>query len=487
MIRPILAVQLRSLGNGLRRDPRRRGLLALALTVSLGLSTASAWRLTHLLLAWQETAGLVPRLWAICLGAWVAAGGLGILVLREQAVGDRARLLFTLPLSPAERARALYVAAAAQLGNLWLLSLGSLGTALLVTLGARAWPWIAVALLGQGMGLAGVGVGLALAAALSPLHRRLALFVALAVGAVAVVLLRRASALPGPGAVAVLWGIVLIVVLGPLAGNLGRLYERAFQNLLAASPRSRRRRLLRLVTRGLALWRTPTAALLTRGFQVRGRQWVDWVRLGLVAALLAGFPRFHEVLVARGLPDTLTLPAVIALLSLMILVDGSSSPLGAEGNRLALLLTAPLSHADLLRAKLAALLVPFLVGGVGAALLVGLAAGLPARQLATATVAVVLLVTGLAAVFAWGSAWDADLGLEIEGGLRGLLQEQTPLTPVRALLVAASALLLGLDLLALRALPATPALAALLGLDVLVLGIGWRAGGDGLRRLIAPL
>jgi len=168
-------------------------------------------------------------------------------------------------------------------------------------------------------------------------------------------------------------------------------------------------------------------------------------------------------------------------------VDGSSSPLGAEGNRLALLLTAPLSHADLLRAKLAALLVPFLVGGVGAALLVGLAAGLPARQLATATVAVVLLVTGLAAVFAWGSAWDADLGLEIEGGLRGLLQEQTPLTPVRALLVAASALLLGLDLLALRALPATPALAALLGLDVLVLGIGWRAGGDGLRRLIAPL
>jgi hypothetical protein len=210
---------------------------------------------------------------------------------------------------------------------------------------------------------------------------------------------------------------------------------------------------------------------------------VDWARLGLVAALFVAFPRLHPVLVARGLPDTLTLPAAIALLSLLILVDGSSSPLGAEGNRLALLLTAPLSHAELLRAKLAALLAPFLAGGIGVALLLGLLTGLPARQLVSATAATALIVTGLAVVFAWGSAWDADLGLEIEGGLRGLLQEQTPLTPVRALLAATSALLLGLDLLALRALAPVPALATLAGLDALALGLSWRSGLTALRRL----
>jgi len=99
-----------------------------------------------------------------------------------------------------------------------------------------------------------------------------------------------------------------------------------------------------------------------------------------------------------------------------------------------------------------------------------------------ASVAVALIVTGLSAVFAWGSAWDADLGLEIEGGLRGLLREQTPLTPVRALLVAAAAFLLGLDLLALRLAP-MPALAALAGLAALALGLSWRSGLTALRRL----
>jgi len=479
MIRPILAIQLRSMGNGLRRDSRGRGLLVLALAVALGLSASGAWRLAHLLLAWQTEGVLGSRLWAVCLAAWVAAGGLGTLALREQAVGDRARLLFTLPLSPAERARALYVSAIAQLGNLWLLSLGSLGTALLVVLGARAWPWIAVALLGQGVALALTGIGLALAAN----RRWLAIAAFLFLCAVAGILSRHAPALPGPVAAAVLCALTLAITLGPLAGRFGRLYERAFQNLLGASPRPRRRRIVRLFTRTLAALRTPTAALLTRGLLVRGRQWVDWARLGLVVALLAGFTRLQPALAARGLSVTLTLPAAVALLFLMILVDGSSSPLGAEGNRLALLLTAPLSHAQLLRAKLAALLAPILAGGIGAALLLGIRIGLPAPELATVTFAAGLILTGLAAVFAWGSAWDADLGAEIEGGLRGLLQEQTPLTPVRALLVAGGGLLLALDLLALRALPMASGLAALAGLAVLVLMLAWRSGLAALRRL----
>jgi hypothetical protein len=429
MIGPVLAAERRAFANGLR-DPGRRGLLGVAAIVLLGLASGAAWRLTGLFLAWRSAGVLESRLWGVCLVTWAAAGALGTLALREQAVGEQARLLFTLPLSPAERARALFVSAAARLVNFWLLSLGGLGTALVVVLGVRALPWIALILLGP--------------------------------------------------------GLVLGLALGPLADRLGRLYERAFQALLGANPRPRRRRFVHLLTRGLARRRTPAAALLARELLSRGRHWVDWARLGLVAGSIAGFPRLRPALLAHGLPDALTIPGTVALLAFLFLVDGSSSPIGAEGNRLALLLTAPLSPGELLRAKLAALLAPLLLGGVAAALLLGALAGLGGSELAAGVVASGLLVTGLAALFAWGSAWDGDLGLEIETGLQGLLQEQSPLTPVRAFLVALGGLFLAAGiggLAAFRTLPATLGLAALAGLDVLVLGLAWRAGLGGLRRL----
>ncbi len=428
MIGPVLAAEWHSFANGLARDRRRRGLLAIAAGVLLALAGGTAYRLSGLFLAWRAAGILETRLWGVCLAAWTAAGALGTLALREQAVGDRAKLLFTLPLSPAERVRALAVSTVARLGNFWLLSFCGLGTALAVALGARALPWIGVLLCGPGLALA--------------------------------------------------------LALGPLAGRLGRLYERAFQAHLGASPRPRRRPVVHLLTRGLARRRTPAAALLTRELLSRGRQWVDWARLGMVAALLAGFPHLRPALLARGLPDALTIPGSVALLALLMLVDGSSSPIGAEGNRLGLLLIAPLSPGELLRAELAALLAPLLLSGVVCTLVLGFRSELGVGEISTATAASGLLVTGLAAVFAWGSAWDADLALEIEGGLRGLLQEQSPLTPVRALLVAAGSFLLGVGLLALRTLPPGLALAALAGLDLLVFGLTWRSGLTGLRRLM---
>jgi hypothetical protein len=406
--------------------------LAIAGVVLLALTGGMSYRLTGLFLAWRATGGLESRLWAICLVTWTAAGILAFIVLREQATGDRARLLFTLPLTPAERLRALFVTASSRLVHFCLLSLGGLGSALVLALGARALPWLGVLLLAP--------------------------------------------------------GLVLVLILGPLASPLGRLYERAFQSILGASPRPRRRPLVHLLTRGLAARRTPAAALLTRELLSRGRQWVDWARLGMVAGLLVGFPPLRPTLLARGWPDTLTIPGAVALLVFFLLVDGSSSPLGAEGNRLGLLLTGPLSSRALLRAELTALFVPILLGSAGCTLVLALRSGLGAghlRAVSEMIAAVALLGTGLAAIFAWGSAWDADLGLEIEGGLRGLLQEQSPLTPVRALLVAVGALFLGVGLLALRSLPPPVALAVLAMLDALVLGLAWRWGLGGLRRLTA--
>ncbi|HEV7519325.1 MAG TPA: hypothetical protein VGR07_23800, partial [Thermoanaerobaculia bacterium] len=264
MIGSILTAERSAFANGLR-DPGRRGLFALAAVVLLGLGSGTAWRLTGLFLAWRTAGVLEHRLWGVCLAAWAAAGALGTLALREQAVGDRARLLFTLPLSPAERARALLVSAAARLGNFWLLSLGSLGSALVVVLGVRGLPWTALFLLGP--------------------------------------------------------GLVFALALGPFADRLGRLYERAFQANLGASPRPRRRRFVHLLTRGLARRRTPAAALLARELLSRGRQWVDWARLGLVAGLVAGFPRLRPALLAHGLADALTIPGAVALLAFLFLVD----------------------------------------------------------------------------------------------------------------------------------------------------------------------
>jgi hypothetical protein len=428
VIRPVLAAEWGSFVHGLG-DPRRRGLLTVAAVVLAALASGSGYRLTGLLLAWQAAGVLPSRLWGLCLTAWTTASALGFLVFREQAAGERARLLFTLPLSPAERWRILVVSAAWRLSNFWLLSGASLGSALVFALGARALPWISVLLL-----------------------------------------------VPG---------LTLGFVLGPLATPLGRRYERAFQSLLGANPRPPRRPVVDLLTRGLACWRTPTAALFTREILSRGRQWVDWARLGLVVGLLAGFPHLRPALLACGLPDSLTVPGAVALLAFLILVDGSSSPLGAEGNRLGLLLPAPLSPGELLGAELTALLAPTLLGSLGCTLVLGISSGFGVGALSTATAEVALLVTGLAAIFAWGSAWDTDLDLEIEGGLRGLLQEQSPLTPVRALLVATGSLFLGAGLLTIRALPSPLALAGLGGLDVLVLGLAWRWGQSGLRRLTA--
>ncbi|HTQ80935.1 MAG TPA: hypothetical protein VMM92_13135, partial [Thermoanaerobaculia bacterium] len=463
----------------------RRGLLATATLFLVAAGVFGAYRLSLLLAVWKTAGVLSSRLWWVCAAAWGAAGTLGVLVLREQAADERARLLFTLPLSPAERARALFLATVTQLSNLGLLSTIAVGGALVRTLGAGAWPWLAAVLLGQGGALATTGALLGLAATLkSPPSRRLAAELLLAAAAAAGILWRWAP-VRSPGVVAVLWGLALLLALGPLAGALGRLYEQAFHQLLGTHERPARRRIARWLVRGLADWRSPTAALLSRGLLTRGRQWIDWARLGMILGPLALYPRLQPALDQRGLPASFTLPGVVALLGFLLIVDAAASPLGAEGNRLALLLTAPISLGQLLRAKLAVLAAPLLAGGALVTLVLGRASGAAPRQVAFATLAASLILLGLTALFAWGSAWDADLDLEIEGGLRGILQEQTPLTPIRGLLVLLGSTLLALDLLCLRALPEAAVLAALAGIDLLALGLAWRSGLAGLRRLTA--
>src|SRR6185295_885464 len=80
-----------------------------------------------------------------------------------------------------------------------------------------------------------------------------------------------------------------------------------------------------------------------------------------------------------------------------------------------------------------------LLGGTSVAV-VALAArsALSTREIVWAIAATAIILFGAALAFALGSAWDADLELEIEPGLRGFVQETAPTTTVRMVLFLAA-------------------------------------------------
>jgi hypothetical protein len=204
-----------------------------------------------------------------------------------------------------------------------------------------------------------------------------------------------------------------------------------------------------------------------------------------LAALAFTFPALHRALAPRGATDFLLVVGGASALVLLGIVDGASSPLGAEGSRLTLLLTAPLKKSRLLGAEWLALYFPCLTGGCLLTLLFSAWSRLETAQIPAALLAVALILAGSVTVFAWGSAWDADLELEIEPGIRGYVQEVAPVAPVRMALTAVGALLLILDLLALASLPLAAALLVLSALSLGVALAAWKLAGRALVRLVA--
>ncbi len=487
---PVLAANARELRNGLLREPRRRVTLLFALAINLALGAWGASRLGSSLALWQAASPgeLARHLWTLCLGIWGAAAGVSLITVRDRGFGDRARLLFTLPVPRAVRVRALAGLCALQMANGLGLAGAFLLAALVRGLGARGAVWGLLALAGTGVVLWLVLVlqmGF-IVAARPGWRRRTAAAGAVLVAAAAGALLAgrgRGTGLPPPVPAVVGAALLLLVVSGPLAGAVGRLYEAAFHVQEAGATRVRPRRLLRRLTRPLASRRGPAAALVVREALVRGRHWAEWLRAGLLAAgLLIGFPVLRPVLAARGVSGVPAVAAAVVVAMLFYVFDGATSPLGSEGSRLLHLLTAPMSLGALLRAKLLAFLLPLLAAGGAAVVALAAAGGLSAAETGLALAATGLVFTIVAVVITLGSAWDVDLDLEIEPGLRGYVQETAPLSAPRMTVFALACLAAAASLWLLWQLPAVYALAAVAGGGGLLFVALERAAGSVLRR-----
>ena len=230
---PILGARSRELRNGWR-DGQQRARLLFALAVNLALGIWGSARLAPALDRWQAAGEQGRGLGLLCLAAWSATAAMGLIAVRDQGFGDRARLLFTLPVPPAARVRALAALCALQLASGFGLTLLFLLGTLARKLGIHALPWILLLLGGMGGALWAV-----LALQMAFTARRLAVF------------------------------------------PLGRLYEAAFFAEEAGDSRARPRGWLRRLVRPLSRWRGPAGALLAREALIRGRHWLEWPRAGL--------------------------------------------------------------------------------------------------------------------------------------------------------------------------------------------------------------
>ncbi|HMQ33860.1 MAG TPA: hypothetical protein PKD53_24215 [Chloroflexaceae bacterium] len=393
----------------------------------------------------EEPAALAGRFGATLVAlCWGLGGWAGLGALRLGLARDEQELLFTLPLQPAERWQALLVRVTREWVGVTslVLTLAALGGALLGALGAGGLPWLLLATLGMLLSLLGGPLLMVAGAAL---------------------LLR------APLPVGSVRGV---------ADFGGRCYE-----ALARRQRARDRAPAASVLPGLALVldtvarrRTPAAALVWRGVVSQSRSWTFRLRLLMTPVLSVAVLWLAQRVSIPGASDAELLAMLAISLGLLTIADGAPSPLGGEGERLALLLLSPARPLDLLRGKLFALLLAVGTQTTIVSAVLGVSLGLGTAATLFVVLQVSVAVVGLAALFVGGSILDVDLTRSAEGALQSLLVEEAPVTRVRLALVACGILVAAAQasiILALDDLAAVGALALLTGsITGVVAGVG---------------
>jgi hypothetical protein len=204
----------------------------------------------------------------------------------------------------------------------------------------------------------------------------------------------------------------------------------------------------------------------------------------MVLIVLVLFPQLHAVAAQAGWSDMVFVAGFAAGLALLGVAEQAPSAISGEANRLTLYLSAPLAFSDLLRAKLLLFVLPILTQALVLALFLAWRFALTPGQVGFALLAAALLVVGTLPLFVWGSAWDEDLGLVVEGATQTILQEETPITPRRMwLLTLGLASFAGMVLL-LWKFPPVLALIALVVLDATITVGMWHIGRAQLWRVI---
>ena len=491
------SASLRSGWNAVRFDPQARVTSLIAVGFGLAVGVWGVHRLVSRVLVWQAggQAILAGKLWLSSLAVWSGLSFLAVLTFLQLGFGnDRFVLYLTAPITPATRFRTLY--GLVLLEGLWSwlpLAAGVMAVSLALTVGWPAVPWTAFLMVGAAFAVwCSAVVTLLLICFIGP-HQRKWFRVSVVVGlgvlalATAALVITQTSAPPSPFRATILLTALLAVGLGPLAGWAGRLHGTAFHVIEGrAGPRTAVNVLgTRQLTRLLARYRTLTGAFFVKGVLNRSRNSLSWARVVAILVYLALYPQIRSALAGYGIPDTLLVVGYAALLCVLAIIDSAPSPIGSEGNRLTLYLTAPFEIEQILRAKLVLFLAPILVMGLAVTLLLGRGTGLTGSELGFATLAVALILIGDTGLLVWGSTWDEDLDLAVEGAMQTLLHEEAPITVRRLWLLNLGLLLLAVGLTLVWKLPAVLALPALVVLDGVVMAVAWRFSNVYLRRLLA--
>jgi hypothetical protein len=469
------------------RSPRTR-LLAIGLLLLDAVAVIAVVKVLKLQLTrWGPEGGeaLERHLWLSCLVAWAGSGGLALLVGLRDAFGHKATLSFTLPLPASSRLRILYGGVVLQLASFWVIAGTSFGIAVLAVLGPHGALWLVLLL--SGACLASLGALLLVFAGLvcsgQPPSRVRATVAALLLAALATWAgwtAARWTISPLVAAASCL--VLLVAALGPLAAVLGGLYSRAFHVMQAAGSRAPRRPCMALFTGWLLRFRSPGVALFVKDLLTRSRSWASWGRVLIAIAAVLAFPLLRARVQSFDVDDPTLIVTFVVGGVLLTIVDGASSPFGGEGNRLMLLLIAPVRSAAIVRAKMAAFVLPFGTVAVATSAYLSLASGLSGGEAVHVCLAVLLLVLGISTVFVLGSVLDIDLDREVHGGLEEMLHEEAPLSIVRLALSGVAAGLLAVQLIIFSHLSGAAFLAQLVTLDAFLLAVGRRFAATRLVR-----
>lgn len=530
-VHTIWHAHLLSIRNAGRHDTRLRiAFIAVSLfDIAVGLWSGS--QLIARITAWQTLGPVAVQagLWSLCVLTWSGMGLITIVESLLQGIGnDQTLLLFTLPIRPSDRFHALY--GTFFIGRLWnwlLLEMGITGVALAVTLGWKALIWLALLQLGVACAvmcallatLLVVGCVLtggrlsypfysvrwerplkrAATRAPTPLNSspaptrpthllklQLGIWIVVALFVVALFIYAILTTWLSPElACLLLFALFLLVTLGPLAEAAGRLYGAAFVTIQSWD-RSRKARVIPgigLLTRLLARQRNLAGALLVKGVLSQSRNVLFWARVIFIIVALAFFPLVRSLLAHYRISDTLFVVGYTSGLAMLSILEQAPNAFSSEGNRLTLYLVAPFSLAEILRAKLMVFLLPVLLEGLTIGLFLSWRLGLTLSSMSFATMAIILVILGCTALPVWGSVWDEDLNLMVEGAMQTLMQEEAAITRKRLALLNLSMVLLAASFLLIWKLPALFALLTLILLDGVVLMTMWYFGRTQLRRL----
>jgi hypothetical protein len=498
----IWKAHLKTAYNALRQDIRVKITWLIALTFDVVVGSWSVHQLTEQVSQWQAAGSTVleARLWLLCSGAWGAISFFTTLSTITLGFGnDQSLLLMTLPIPPAARFRALYGLMFFEgIGNWLLLESIVVGVPLVVSLGWQALTWLVLLLLGVTVVTWITMVATLLVMRFILPHLRKALLIVLASGAGIVIvwlvihIIRLTSPMlflpiAAPGPVSLVFMVLLVLSVGPLAGGVGGLYLEAFHSMEGRSGSHAVVNLpgMRALSKLFGRYRNLTGALLFKGVLNQSRNVFTWARLVIVLVCIAIFPLVRTFLASYRFSDMLLVIVYSSGVAIMVIIEYAAYAISSEGSRLNLYLAAPLDMAAYLRARLVVFLIPVLFVGLTLSMVFSLWAGLTAVETGIAMLTVALILTGYTTFIVWGSAWDEDLNLTAEGMMQVLSQEELPVTPRRMQLLGLSLSLIAAMFLLVWKLPGMLSMPAIVLVDGIVLAVGWRFSRAYLRRLIS--